>query len=109
MLKRRIVSDFMIWKGLKKKKVLVVQGARQVGKTCAVRIFAEKCYDELLEINFKETPSAKDIFIGDLDVEKMITALRFRYPEKKIRQESTLIIPASNGCSVRMPSDCAGL
>lgn len=75
----------------KNKKCLVVMGARQTGKTYAIERFAEENYEDFVEINFKETPSAAEVFSGDLTVENMIMALRFRYPEKKISPGKTLL------------------
>ena len=62
----------------------MIQGARQVGKTFAVEHFAQNHYKELIEINFKQTPSATEIYSGDLSVENMVMALRFRFPDRKI-------------------------
>ena len=75
----------------KNRKCLVIQGARQAGKTFAVEHFAQNHYKELVEINFKQTPSATEIFSGDLSVENMVMALRFRFPDRKIIPGKTLI------------------
>ena len=91
MLKRKATNDIEKWKKTKNKKCLVVQGARQTGKTYTIERFAEENYNEVVEINFKQTPSAMDIFSGDLTVENMIMAMRFRYPKKKIEAGQTLI------------------
>ena len=91
MLKRKALDKILDWKKKKNKKCLIVQGARQTGKTYIIRKFAEENYDELLEINFKETPSASEIFSNDLNVDNMVLAIRFRYPEKAITPGKTLI------------------
>ncbi|SHH14571.1 hypothetical protein SAMN02745229_00349 [Butyrivibrio fibrisolvens DSM 3071] len=91
MLKRKATKQLQDWKKTKNKKCLVVQGARQTGKTFIIRRFAEENYDEYIEINFKMTPSATEIFSGDLDVDGMVMALRFRFPDKKISPDKTLI------------------
>ncbi len=91
MLKRKISEQLYKWVENKKKKCLIVQGARQTGKTFAIERFAEDRYEEFIEINFKQTPSASEIFSGDLTVENMVMALRFRFPEKKITPDKTLI------------------
>lgn len=91
MLKRKATNDIEKWIKTKNKKCLVVQGARQAGKTYTIERFAEENYNEVVEINFKQTPSAMDIFSGDLTVENMIMAMRFRYPKKKIEAGRTLI------------------
>ena len=91
MLKRKLTKQFENWVSTKNKKCLIVQGARQTGKTFAIERFAEAKYEELVEINFKQTPSAVEIFSGDLTVETMVLALRFRFPDKKIIPGKTLI------------------
>ena len=91
MLKRKLVYQLEYWKTHKDKKCLVVQGARQIGKTFTIQQFAARNYKEVVEINFKQTPTAAEIFSGDLTVEKMLIALRFRYPQKKIQPGETLI------------------
>lgn len=79
------------WVDSKNKKCLVIQGARQTGKTYIVERFAEENYEEIVEINFKQIPSAMDIFSGDLTVDNMVMAMRFRFPEKKIIPGKTMI------------------
>ncbi len=91
MLRRKVIRELEKWTSTKNNKCLIVQGARQIGKTYIIEKFAEEKYEELLEINFKQTPSLKDIFSGDLVVENMITALRFRFPNKKIMPKKTLL------------------
>ena len=91
MIRRKASEAIRNWIDTKDKKCLIVQGARQVGKTYTIEQFAEENYDELLEINFKEMPSATEIFSGDLTVDSMLIAMRFRFPEKKIEPGKTLI------------------
>ena len=91
MLKRKSTDFIKNWIHTKDRKCLVVQGARQTGKTYTIERFAEENYEELVEINFKQMPSAIDIFTGDLTVDNMVMAMRFRFPEKKIIPEKTMI------------------
>lgn len=91
MLKRKATVLLKNWIKTRKKKCLIVQGARQTGKTFLVEQFAEDNYEEFVEINFKETPSSVSIFSGDLNVDNMIMAFKFRFPEKKIVPGKTLI------------------
>ncbi len=90
MLKRKAYDKLIEWRSRANKKCLIVQGARQVGKTYLIEEFSHT-YDEVIEINFKETPSAKMIFAGDLQAESIIMALKFRYPDKRIEPKTTLI------------------
>ena len=60
MLKRKVTHYIKKWVDSKNKKCLVIQGARQTGKTYIVERFAEENYEEIVEINFKQIPSAMD-------------------------------------------------
>lgn len=75
MLKRKVTHYIKNGQIQKNKKCLVIQGARQTGKTYIVERFAEENYEEIIEINFKQIPSAMDIFSGDLKVDDMVMAM----------------------------------
>ena len=91
MLKRKATDYIENWIKTKNKKCLLVQGPRQVGKTYLVEHFAANHYEDFIEINFKEMPSAREIFTGDLTIDKMVMAIKFRFPEKKLLPKKTLI------------------
>lgn len=72
----RSVTDKMTrWYEDPSHKALLVTGARQVGKTYAIREFTRSHYKSVLEINFIETPRAKAIFEGDLDAQTLVANL----------------------------------
>lgn len=91
MLKRKIENILLDWKKQTSKKCLVVDGARQVGKTFAIKQFGENYYDELFYINFKETPSAMDSFTGDLDVNTLIFNFKLQNKNVSLFPGKTLI------------------
>ncbi len=53
-MERFIDSYLLEWKDRKKHKPLVIRGARQVGKTYTVEMFARKAFPDLIKINFEE-------------------------------------------------------
>lgn len=65
-LERKIDSELEIWKQLPIRKPLMIRGARQVGKSSAVKNLATK-FKYFVEINFDENPSYSAIFEKDLD------------------------------------------
>lgn len=71
------------WVDSKNKKCLIIQGARQTGKTYIVERFAEENYEEIIEINFKQIPSAMDIFSGDLKVDCIFRKNCASVPEER--------------------------
>ena len=72
MLRRKIDKIFDNWAINNKKKALLVEGARQVGKTTSIRELARRHYKHFIEINFIKTPSVKKAFDGDLDANTII-------------------------------------
>ena len=74
-LQRSITSQLERWHDDPLHKALLVTGARQVGKTFAIRSFVRDAYDAVLEINFVQTPQAKAIFDGDLSAETLVANL----------------------------------
>lgn len=75
MLKRKIINDLTEWKKNVPNKALLIKGARQVGKTTAVRQFAKKNYKNFIEINFEQMPLARQAFDGNLDVRSILVNL----------------------------------
>lgn len=87
---RELTQRLESWKANPSHKALLLDGARQVGKTFAVRAFAEEHYGVFLEINFVEMPGARAIFEGDLDVETIIMGLT-AYSGTALQPGNTLI------------------
>ena len=57
------------------KMALMLTGARQVGKTNAFRRLAQRKYEHYVEINFIETPAAKQIFQGAQNAKEILLRL----------------------------------
>lgn len=75
MLERKVITEIEEWYRLKNKKALLLTGARQVGKTTAVREFAKRNYAHFVEINFVKHPTAIQAFEHDLDTRTIVTNL----------------------------------
>jgi hypothetical protein len=71
---RLISRDLEAWYHRRSRKPLLLRGARQVGKTWAVRELARSEGVPLVEINFELRPQAKQAFV-DLDPEKILRTL----------------------------------
>ena len=71
-MKRTLYNDLIRWKSNNKRKPLLLQGARQVGKTFLVNEFAKKEYLNYHYLNFELTPDLKTFFSGNLDPQNII-------------------------------------
>lgn len=90
MLERKISEYLKNWKQKEKKKALLVTGARHTGKTHSIRRFGKEQYSNLVEINFLENKSAKDIFAGVSNIGDVITKLT-AYMGNSLKSGKTLI------------------
>lgn len=75
MLKRKVIEQIEEWHQDGCRKALLLTGARQVGKTTAVREFARLHYAHFVEVNFVKRPIAQQAFDGDLTTKTIITNL----------------------------------
>lgn len=66
------------WKSKQNRKPLVIRGARQVGKTYLVRLFAREYFDHLVEINFERNPEIASLFTSK-DPHKIVQLLELQY------------------------------
>jgi len=88
-MKRLIDWHLLRWKGDSRRKPLLLRGARQVGKTFAVRQLG-KTFESTVEINFELVPKARDLFEQDLKPERIVWELEL-LTHKKIIPGKTLL------------------
>lgn len=88
-MKRSIDDELLSWKNEVCHKPLLLRGARQVGKTYAVRKLGRR-FTHLAEINFDETPDAVALFNGDLSPRTLVPKLQ-AYVRTPITAGDTLL------------------
>ena len=88
-MKRLIDADLHYWAQDSERKPLLLRGARQVGKTFAVRQLG-KTFDSFVEINCEEMPSCHTVFEKDFDPARIIQELSLLI-DKKIIPGKTLL------------------
>ncbi len=89
-MKRSLYTKLLSWKKDPKRKPLLLQGARQVGKTYLVKQFAQQAYTELVYLNFEQTPDLETLFQNSLEPHKVIENIGL-YIGKRISSSDTLI------------------
>ena len=90
-MKRLIEKNLEAWKQNKRRKPLLIRGARQVGKTYIIRQFGEN-FKSFAEINFELLNDAKDIFKADLKPDRIIQDLSLLLQIKIIPGETILFL-----------------
>lgn len=89
-MRRELYHNLIEWKKNTRRKPLLLQGARQVGKTWLIEHFGKKEYTNYIYVNFEETPEAKSIFSADLIPQKIIENIGL-WKNIKINKTDTLI------------------
>ena len=89
-LERTAIIDLEKWFSQDRRKPLVIRGARQVGKSTLVRLFAEKHGLNLFEVNLERYSRFDEVF-KRLDVKEILTEIEYFTGQGKINQENSLI------------------
>lgn len=90
-LYRKAIEDLKAWQKRPNRKPLILEGARQVGKTSLLQEFGKRCFDDMLYVNLELDERAREIFNGDFNPERIIGRLSL-HTSKKIDKEKTLIV-----------------
>lgn len=88
---RIAIEKLYKWKNSKRRKPLIIEGARQVGKTWLMKEFGKQAYADTVYINFDSNSRMADLFSADLDTDRLIMGLEL-YAGRKINPENTLMI-----------------
>ena len=72
---RIAIEKLFKWKQSKRRKPLIIEGARQVGKTWLMKEFGRQAYEDTVYINFDSNSRMAELFAPDLDTERLIMGL----------------------------------
>lgn len=90
-MERLLMKELIAWKNKKKRKPILLKGARQVGKTWLMKEFGRNCFSNVVYINFDRKPALCNIFAEDFDIKRILRMLNVESGER-IMPEKTLII-----------------
>jgi predicted AAA+ superfamily ATPase len=90
-MKRYAIKQLLEWKNNPNKKPLIIEGARQVGKTWLMQEFGKSEYRQVAYINFENNLQMKMVFDMDLDPKRIIQDIGLN-TNLTINPKDTLII-----------------
>ena len=90
-IQRTITKELKSWRNSTKRKPLVLQGARQVGKTWLLKNFGLEEFENTAYFNFDSQPELKQFFTTTKDTKRIIQNLSLVHGNK-ILPEKTLVI-----------------
>ena len=89
-MKRTLYQNLINWKNSARRKPLLLQGARQVGKTWLVNELGKNEYSDYIYLNFEQNPDLRTLFTSKLTPAKIIDNISLVLG-RKIRSKNTLI------------------
>lgn len=91
MFNRDLLEELRSWRQRPGRKPLILNGARQVGKTTLLRMLGQQEYATTIEINFDSHPEYSQIFEPNLDPRRIVSELE-KLTSQHIVPEQTLVI-----------------
>jgi uncharacterized protein len=103
-MERDAINDLVKWKEGGRRKPLILEGARQVGKTWLVKEFARLYYKNIAYVNFEEQQYLRNLFDSDFDVKRILTAINAATHQLCVAGETLIFLDeiqeATNGLTV---------
>lgn len=91
IIKRDIIEQLEDWKNEQNRQPLILQGARQIGKTWVLQAFGERNFEHVAYFNFEKNSELALIFESTKSVERILSQLVF-HTTVPIKKQTTLII-----------------
>ena len=90
-MKRRLLCDLKEWKQKKDRKPLILQGARQVGKTHLLKEFGRTEFPIFHYLNFEQEEKLDRVFEPDLKPQRILKELEFHFQRPINKNEDLLV------------------
>lgn len=101
---RKIMADLLLWKQDKNRKPLVMQGARQVGKTYALLAFGREQYENVAYFNFEANLLLCETFNENIHPDYLLPLLSHLSGETIIREKTLVIFDEVQACERALTS-----
>jgi len=89
-MKRKIAHQLFEWKNKKGRMPLIVNGARQIGKTFSINEFGKSEFTNTVYINLETNPGINQIFEGDISPARIVALLESA-TNQRITEGQTLL------------------
>ena len=96
-MKRYAIEELKKWKNKEYRKPLIIQGARQVGKTWLMKEFGKNYYQNVAYISFDKNKTMQELFAVDMDIKRIIPALEIE-ASTKITTDTLIIFDEIQEC-----------
>ena len=101
---RKIMGFFIAWKESGHRKPLILQGARQVGKTYSILEFGRTCYENVAYFNFETNPKLNETFEEDISPGYLIPILSHIAGQTIVREKTLIVFDEVQLCERALTS-----
>lgn len=101
---RKIMEFLEAWKESEHRKPLILQGARQVGKTYSILEFGRKCYENVAYFNFETNPKLNGTFEENISPEYLIPILSHIAGQTIVREKTLVVFDEVQLCERALTS-----
>ena len=103
-MQRKIMEYLKNWKNSEYRKPLILQGARQVGKTYSILEFGRNYYENVVYFNFESTPKLISTFEEDISPKYLIPILSHIAGQTIIKEKTLIIFDEVQKCERALTS-----
>ena len=101
---RKIMDYLKKWKSSEHRKPLILQGARQVGKTYSILEFGRTCYENVAYFNFETNPKLNETFAENISPDYLIPILSHIAGQTIIREKTLIVFDEVQLCERALTS-----
>lgn len=103
-MKRKITNQLIEWKNKPERKPLIINGARQVGKTYIIDLFGQEHYDSILYLNMEIESSLNKFFETEISPQKIIQYLETTKMQEIVPGKTLIFIDEIQTCERALTS-----
>lgn len=101
---RKIMSFLEAWRESRHRKPLILQGARQVGKTYSILEFGRRYYENVAYFNFETNPGLNETFEENISPEYLIPILSHIAGQTIVREKTLIVFDEVQLCERALTS-----
>ena len=101
---RKIMEYLEKWKASEHRKPLILQGARQVGKTYSILEFGRTHYENVAYFNFETNPNLNDTFAEDISPNYLVPILSHIAGQTIVREKTLIVFDEVQLCERALTS-----
>ena len=103
-MERYLMKELLAWKEAPRRKPVVINGARQVGKTWLLKEFGCRHFENVAYVNFDGNDAMASLFEGGYDIQRLLLGIQAETGEKVVPSRTLLVFDEVQECPKALTS-----